>query len=142
MRITLDYDITPQMWMDYWVTLVEGKQSNYWAEWLSFYVKDAKRKSGWREVSYLDGTASGAIPGMYAEQWKVQVRLFAHDIGPKGCAGLVRRYQITPESFQQAATLNPELFLRFVHSERDSNFDAIDAERILQLACFGREVFG
>jgi len=143
--IKVSHRITPQEWCDYWITLIEGRGCNYWAEWLTVQHKPTNTRAGWREATYLDGTDSGREPGIWADKWRVQVRLFADDVGfidPGVKSGpLVRRYFVNAESFARVAELDPELFGRFVDRE-NQDFDTGDAEVMLQLAVFGHVVFG
>lgn len=146
--------VLPSDWANLITTFIEGGAANYWCK--SAFVqtrvvgKGALSKGTWRRAKYshpatYDGTK---LWRLVVEPNKDSVGASLFDGATWGWEvnGKVRaRYGLHTHDFESAYDRGLGLFARWLEGgarETSTEFDAADAERIIQLACFGVEVFG
>lgn len=156
MKILIAYDVLPSDWSNLVSTFIDSGLSRYWCDFATVQARTKYRQakpvprivSGrWRHAAYgADET--------YTSDWRLVVKVDKALVGARCFDGkkwgwregeiVKRRYDLTEEHFSRVADRAPGLFAEWLESgERNisTKFDACSTDSIIQLACFGVEVF-
>lgn len=113
-------------WATPWITSIQFANRTTGGLWLG-------RRNPWRDISFSDAPRAG----LFAFEWRARINLV--DYGFKHFGRQINKTtMIYPGSFYQIPHRRPDLFYSWT---KDNRFDANVAQHLLQLACFGDEVF-
>lgn len=156
MQIEITYEVLASDWSNLFSTLIDGSTARYWCSFASVQTVSRYKvhPSGkpcakiWRWDNYGDDVT-------YEKEWRAIVKVHKELRGSlctdgkrwgyDGEGSKVRsQYTLLPKHIARAANLAPKLIAEWIESgERNisTSFDSVCAERLIQLACFGVEVF-
>lgn len=158
MKIKIEYDILPSDWENLVTTFIDGGVGREWVKRVDVQVfHESKKKpmpigpfGRWKSAPYGKSETYSD-----AHRWRL-VLLTHKELHGDSCFDGVQwgwhegdkvqaRYELGPEEIAWAADKSPQTFATWIESgERNisTKFDALDAEHIMQLACFGVAVYG
>lgn len=156
-ELAITYDVLPSDWANLFSTLIDGGTARYWCSFASVQTvarynvnpRGKARPKTWRWDNYGHDVT-------YEKDWraiiKVQKELRGSLCtdgkrwGHEGEGSKVHtQYTLLPKDIARVADLAPVLLAEWIESgERNisTRFDSGCADSIMQLACFGVEVFG